>query len=172
MLKFCRFTPYILFAACCLSGCHEARYGEKIPAPAEAQGVERHSMPSIKASQLNFYLTTKKDDVGVFEFYANRFAKKGWISCHHESHWFDYSKNIDVGEQIRIRQNSYYMVLPDKKQLLMIAAQYHIDHSEDTNERMNESFFKEYVKVVRYKLNERGYGMAANIYECVSKDDT
>lgn len=128
-------------------------------------------MPAIKANQVGFYLQTRKDDMSVFDFYSREFKKKGWISCRHDSNWFDYSKPLKNHEYIDIRQNSAYMILPEKEQLLVIVAQYFIVTSGDIDIQAKKDKLKQHVKVVFYQLDDRGYAMAVNKYACPSKND-
>lgn len=169
MFRLRLFIFCVLFTACFLSGCHGAE--QKIPIPFDAHGLRRHNMSSVSAHQVDFYLPAKKDDMSVFGFYSEKFDKNGWVPCSYGANWFDYRKAIKNHEYIDVRQNSRYMISSEKKQLLVIVAQYFLSNSRDINRPASQGQLKQHVKVVLYQLDDRGYAMALNKYGCMSKSD-
>lgn len=76
---------------------------------------------------------------------------------------------ISGNTYVGIHQKSSYMVLPGKNEMLAIIAQYFINNSKYSDKQKYDDNFKQYVKVILYKLDDRGIAIAMNKYECGPK---
>lgn len=65
-----------------------------IPIPEAAYDVERHSLESESAYQIDFKINAVYPDTKAASFYTELFSEFGWHACTNNDEWVEYGKRI------------------------------------------------------------------------------
>lgn len=95
-----------------------------IPIPEAAYDVERHSLESESAYQIDFKINAVYPDTKAANFYTELFSEYGWHACTNNDEWVEYGKRIGNETDVPTRQKLQYLASTTEKKLLLVALRY------------------------------------------------
>ncbi len=129
---------------------------EGVPVPRAGYDVEKRSLKSESAYQVDFKINAIYPDTTTIDFYTNLFAKEDWHICANDGEWVEYDKRVDNKTNMPTRQKLQYVASKNEKKLLLVTLRYFGNQKTDSKESREWNNKVQHVTVVLYDLSS-GY---------------